>query len=276
MMIRWSWATAVVFASVALGGCSVTVESSEPPPSTPGDSGTLRFQYGDAGCGIFLNACPLDQPFLTGSEGDVAIVDGPSSGHVTFTFEGSVASVTGQREYAHCVDAKSTTRDVDLDMPCAPGETKEAFRHVTLLGNAPGEGKVVVRDAKTGKEIDRVTVRVASASDMRIEVSKRGPAEKDYSGVVPDGDVYRVRVSDKVRVRAEPLDAAKKPIRVGRHGVAHEYADRAVLAPSTDVGEAILGSSDAESIVAKQSGETSLVVKTAGASRALQFRVVRP
>lgn len=267
---------AVVLAGAALGGCSVTVESSQPPTSTPGDSGTLRFQYDDAGCGILLNACPLEQPFLAGSEIDVAIVDGPSSGHVSFAFEGSVAKVTGQTEHAHCRGAGSNTRDVDLDAPCASGETKEAFRHVTLLGNAPGEGKIVVRDAKTGKEIDRVTVRVTAASDVRIEVATRGPAEASYSGVVPDGAVYRVRVSDKVRVRAEPLDSAKQPIRVGRHGVAHEYENRAVLAPSTDLGEAVFGSPDVESIVAKQSGDTSILVKVSGASRTLEFRVVRP
>lgn len=274
-MTRWSLLAAVSGAVLA-AGCSVHVEGTslikEP---TTGESGTLRFQYGDFGCGLFFQSCPLDQPFLVGSEADVEIVDGPSSGHVAFAFEGASAKVTSTMERASC-DSGSSSRDVDLDAPCGPGETKKAFRQATLAGVTPGDGKLVVRDARTGAEIDRVAVHVANAADLRIEVKRQGPADADSSSVIPDGAVYGVKVSDKVRVRADPLDASGKGIRVGRHGIAHEYGDRAVLAPSTDPSLAIFGSSETEDIVAKQSGETTLVVRAAGVSRTLRFRVARP
>lgn len=273
-MARWSLvAVAAVLVSGAVG-CSVRVEGDDPfaDHSTRGDGGTLRFQYDDPACGLLGRGCGLDRPFLTGSESDVEIKEGPSSGHVVFAFEGAAATVVSQDEWAYCNAPDGSFRRIGLDEGCVGSETKDAFRHVTLRGASPGEGKLVVRDARTGVELDRVTVRVASAVDVRLDVTRKGPADESYVSVIPNGDRHQVKVSDSVQVRAEPLDASGAVIRVGRHGVAHEYGNRDVLAPEVE----ILGSSETETMKARQSGDASLVVRAGGATRALRFQVVRP
>ena len=230
-------------AALFTAGCSIDVSTPdvEIGDQSRGDLGKLRFEISSSDC---LLGCALDKPALQGSLVTVIASNVAPDAHAKARLVGGGrSSIVDQRE--SCSDERTCSLSVDIEVDDASDPKLEIV---------------------TGNEVeDRVTVRVRSAA--RIETSVTAGDRP----LTPEGDgIYRVRPGEHIRLRSRVFTVDGTETVFTKHGVTHEYGNTKVV---RSAGEAILGSTNVEDMIAVDAGEATVLVNAVGAQSFARFRV---
>jgi hypothetical protein len=229
----------VILSIALLAGCNFNLDT-----ESKGELGNATFSYQSSQCG-FLD-CGTDKSVLQGSK-------------ITVVMKGDHASEVSLAVF----QTASIGRIVDANPSCVDGGSCQYTIDIETTG--AGDGSLEVYDAK-GALIDKTTVRVKPASRIELGVSVNN------QNVQAKDDVYEVPRGTEVDLSAKVFDDAGNELLFTEHGVQHDYADRAIVQPSSSPD--LFGSTDVEEMEAEKAGDTSVTTRATGAQAVAKFRVL--
>lgn len=247
MLHRLSPIVVVAALSMAVAGCG----SSE-LRGTPGQLGTLRFEYSVAGV---CAGCAIDSEVLSGSLVDI-----------------EVHGVSPRVHY----EVRSTAPDIadfQLTTRCRFFGEEGCRDGIAVVAKAAGDADLEVYDAWTETVFDRVTIKVRDAAvlDTVVRASQGGREPKDLRATA--AGIFELAVASDVDIVTTARSAAGTPLLATNAAIKGAYADEHVLGPRPAFG----GVAPTELAKAKSAGMTtvSLVALAGpGARHELVFRVL--
>jgi hypothetical protein len=216
---------------------------------TPGQLGTLRFEYSTAGV---CSGCAIDREVLAGSILDID-VHGVHP-RVDYRVRSTAPEIADFQVSARC-------RFVGEE-GCRDG--------IAVITNRAGDADLEVYDEWTETVLDRITIQVRDAAslDTSVKVAKNG---RSTAELLPStSGVFELAVDSDVEIVSTARSAAGTALLATNAAIKGAYADEHVIGPRP----AFAGSSPTEFAKAKRPGTATVAVVGGGARQELYFRVV--
>lgn len=215
--------------------------------STTGEKGRLEFEIVSSQCGL---GCALSTPILEGSMIELSVTKLPADAQVVAALVPSSLGTVSQRSCG----AACLTVDV---------ETAQS-----------GDGELELRDPRGGL-VDRAKVHVAQAARVEVELELPAAGGGDPARVAPDAQgAYALPANAKASLRGSVFDARDQRMAFTKHGLAHRYADAAVVrADLLPDGTYPVGPTDVEPMVTGRAGRATVTVEARGASKSVPILV---
>lgn len=229
----------------ALSGCG------DEPRGTPGQLGTLRFEYATDGV---CEGCAMDHEVLVGSRVDVEVHGIHPRVHVQV--RSTAPEIAGLKLTSRCrFVGHAGCRDA-----------------IGVVTTAVGDADLEIFDDWTGTVLDRVTIKVRDAAALDAVVKVTSSSGGDARTLAPTAaGLFELEVDSDVQIVSSATSASGAPLIATSAAIHGAFHDEDVLAPRP-----ASGALPTEYARAKRPGLTDVDVIGGGATRTLSFRVKSP